>query len=64
MIVLKGKPQSTNRLYGHHSRGVHMTTEGKNTFGCKTDVVVFLPKSKGGLNLGFKAPILFTQYYL
>ena len=31
MIVLKGKPQSTNHLYGHHSRGVYMTAEGKNT---------------------------------
>lgn len=40
-----------------------ITTEGKNTFGCKTDGIIFLPKSSGGFSAGYKPPILFANYY-
>lgn len=29
MIILKGKPQSTNHLYGHQGKRVYMKTEGR-----------------------------------
>ena len=31
MIVLKGKPQSTNHLYGHQGRRVFLTSDGRDT---------------------------------
>ncbi|NWK99998.1 hypothetical protein DM790_04090 [Flavobacterium collinsii] len=40
-----------------------ITTEGKNTFGCKTDGEIFLPKSSGGFSVGYKTPILSARYY-
>ncbi|AWK06116.1 hypothetical protein HYN56_18530 [Flavobacterium crocinum] len=40
-----------------------ITTEGKNTFGCKTDGETFLPKSSGGFSAGYKTPILSAKYY-
>lgn len=40
-----------------------ITTEGKNTFGCKIDGVTFLPKSRGGFSAGYRAPILSARYF-
>lgn len=38
-----------------------ITSEGKNTFGCKIDGETFLPKSKGGFSAGYRT-ILRAQY--
>lgn len=40
-----------------------ITTEGKNTFGCKIDGGIFLPKSSGGFSIGYKVPILYARYF-
>ena len=39
-----------------------VTTEGKNTFGCKIDDQIFLPRDSGGLNLSDPVPILKALY--
>lgn len=40
-----------------------ISTEGKNTFGCRINGEIFLPKSRGGFSAGYRAPILFGRYY-
>lgn len=39
-----------------------ITSEGKNTFGCKIDGVTFLPKTNGGF-FSFKLPSLSAKYF-
>jgi hypothetical protein len=52
----------TNDNDGTKQRLPNITTEGKNTFGCKTDGIVFLPKSRGGFSAGYRTPILYANY--
>lgn len=40
----------------------NLTTEGKNTFGCKINEQIFLPRDAGGLNLNDPVPILKALY--
>ncbi len=46
----------------------NLTTEGKNTFGCKINEQIFLPRDAGGLNINDPVPILkalyvYNEYY-
>jgi hypothetical protein len=53
----------TNDNDGTNENLPQITNEGKNTFGCKVNGEIFLPKSKGGFSLGFRPPILTARYF-
>ena len=47
---------------GLNSKLLNLTTEGKNTFGCKINGQTFLPRDSGGLNIEDPVPILKALY--
>lgn len=53
----------TNDNDGTNDNLPQMTNEGKNTFGCKVNGEVFLPKSRGGFSAGYRSPILIGRYF-
>ena len=53
----------SNDNYGTNDNLPQITNLGKNTFGCKINGEVFLPKSKGGFSDGYRLPILIGIYF-
>ncbi len=53
----------TNDNDGTKENLPQISAEGKNTFGCKINGEIFLPKSRGGFSAGYRTPILYGRYY-